>query len=115
MEITQPTREQLIELLDGTEKLRQELEAENKLIRDAAATALKLARNGRYAAAELMDVARSFDALDSILANARAMARRGKALISGGCALGVGHLRLVCAQHGHVVNGVQVPCRNTRT
>ena len=23
--------------------------------------------------------------------------------------------RLVCAQHGHVVNGVQVPCRNTRT
>jgi len=22
--------------------------------------------------------------------------------------------RLVCAQHGHVVNGVQVPCRNTR-
>ena len=23
--------------------------------------------------------------------------------------------RLVCAQHGHVVNGVQVPCGNTRT
>ena len=22
--------------------------------------------------------------------------------------------RLVCAQHGHVVNGVQVPCGNTR-
>ena len=22
--------------------------------------------------------------------------------------------RLVCAQHGHVVNGVQVPCRNTK-
>ena len=35
MEITQPTREQLIELLDGTEKLRQELEAENKLSRSA--------------------------------------------------------------------------------
>ena len=27
--------------------------------------------------------------------NVRGMARRGKALISGGCALGVGHLRLV--------------------
>ena len=24
------------------------------------------------------------------------------------------HARLVCAQHGHVVNGVQVPCGNTR-
>ena len=23
-------------------------------------------------------------------------------------------VRLVCAQHGHVVNGVQVPCKNTR-
>ena len=23
-------------------------------------------------------------------------------------------MRLVCAQHGHVVNGVQVPCRNTK-
>jgi hypothetical protein len=23
-------------------------------------------------------------------------------------------MRLVCAQHGHVVNGVQVPCGNTR-
>ena len=26
----------------------------------------------------------------------------------------VGASRLVCAQHGHVVNGVQVPCRNTK-
>jgi hypothetical protein len=24
-------------------------------------------------------------------------------------------VRLVCAQHGHVVNGVEVPCGNTRT
>jgi hypothetical protein len=23
-------------------------------------------------------------------------------------------MRLVCAQHGHVVNGVEVPCRNTK-
>ncbi len=30
-------------------------------------------------------------------------------------AIGVAVSRLVFAQHGRVVNGVKVPCRNTRT
>jgi hypothetical protein len=35
--------------------------------------------------------------------------------IETGRLVGVVMSRIVCAQHGHVVNGVQVPCRNTRT
>lgn len=43
--------------------------AENLKLRRAAKTALKLARNGRYSAAELIDVANAFDDLESLLAN----------------------------------------------
>jgi hypothetical protein len=35
-------------------------------------------------------------------------------IIETGRLVGVALARLVCAQHGHVVNGVQVPCGNTR-
>jgi len=44
---------------------------ENIRLRSAAKRALKLARNGRYSAAELIDVANAFDDLDSILANSQ--------------------------------------------
>ena len=51
--------------------------------------------------------------------------QRGRASITGlvlklresnetGRLVAVVMTRLVCAQHGHVVNGVQVPCGNTR-
>jgi len=45
------------------------MSGENAALRSAAADVLKRARNGRYTAAELMDVAKSFDALESLLAN----------------------------------------------
>jgi len=55
----------------------------------------------------------------------RHLYQRGRASITGlglwsGKIIETGRLvevalaRLVCAQHGHVVNGVQVPCGNTR-
>lgn len=58
---------------EGDMLKRAKLEIES--LREAASDALKRARNGRYTAAELMDVAKSFDALESLLANDKGMAR----------------------------------------
>jgi hypothetical protein len=61
-------REPLDILRDIVDDLQTD-RAENMRLRPAAKRALKLARNGRYSAAELIDVANAFDDLESILAN----------------------------------------------
>jgi ElaB/YqjD/DUF883 family membrane-anchored ribosome-binding protein len=50
----------------------EDAQKEIQALRDAASNALKLARNGRYTAAELMDTAKAFDDLEYLLANNQA-------------------------------------------
>jgi len=63
------SREELVELLRGTEEQRQQLAARNETLRSALKSAVRHARRGRYPADEFVGVGQHLDEMDD-LANA---------------------------------------------
>lgn len=60
------TREELVELLRGTEEQRQQLAARNETLRAALKSTVRHARKGRYPADEFVSVGRHLDEMDEL-------------------------------------------------